>query len=348
VFVPSSFSALGPRRLAVLVCIFAISLFGVACGSYQAQKASESSPPTVPQTGTLSVSSSSLQFNTVVVGQDVTQSLQLSNQGAGAVQVTTLSISNSQFSIAGISVPFTVNPSNSVSLTVTFAPTSSGSLSAMLNISSNASNPQLAVSLAGTGENASAQLAVSPASINFGNQTVKTTTTQNVTLQNTGDISFTIQGVTVAGTGFSYANLSPGVSLSPNQQITFQVSFTPTTTGAASATVSFTSSSLSSPATLTLKGDGVSSSPPPPPPSPPAYTVRLTWDASTGQVVGYIVLRSETSGGPYTPLFGSALNALSYNDTTVASGATYYYVVTAVGESGVQSGFSNQVTVVIP
>ena len=339
-FTPSSFFALGPRRLAIFAFIFSISLLPVACGGYQAQKATESSPPTAPQTGTLSVSSTSLQFNTVPVGQNSTQSLQLSNLGVGAVQVTALSISSSQFSITGAPVPLTVNPSSSVSLTVSFAPTSSGSASAMLNISSNASNPQLTVSLAGTGENAFAQLAVSPASINFGNQNVKTTTTQNVTLQNTGDISFAIQGISITGTGFSYSNLSQGVSLSPNQQITFQVSFTPTTAGAASATLSFTSSSLSSPATLTLEGDGVN--------PPPTYTVQLTWDASPSQVVGYIVLRAETSGGPYTPLFGTALNALSYTDATVSSGATYYYVVTAIGGTGIESGLSNQVTVVIP
>jgi hypothetical protein len=234
VFTPSTFPALGPRRLTIFGCMFAVALFGVACGSSQAQKASQSSPPPA-QTGTLSVSSNSLQFNTVVVGQNSTQSLQLSNQGAGAIQVTALSISNSQFSISGASVPFTVNPSSGVSLTVTFAPTSSGSASAMLSISSNASDPQVTVSLAGTGQS-------------------------------------------------------------------------PT----------------------------------------PAYTVQLTWDASTSQVVGYIVLRGETSGGPYTPLFATALNALSYTDATVASGATYYYVVTAIGETGIESGLSNQVTVVIP
>jgi hypothetical protein len=234
VSVRSSFCAFGPRRLALAICIFTISLFGTACGSSQAQKASESSPPITPQTGTLSVSSTVLQFNTVVVGQTATQDLQLSNQGAAAVQVTALAISNGQFSIAGASVPFTVNPSSSVSLTVSFSPTGSGGASAMLNISSNASNPQLAVSLAGTGE------------------------------------------------------------------------------------------------------------------SSPTYTVLLTWDASTSQVAGYIVLRSETSGGPYTPLFGAALNALSYTDTTVSSGTTYYYVVTALGETGIESGLSNQVMVIIP
>jgi hypothetical protein len=336
VFTPSSFPAFRPRRLAHFVWIFTISLLGAACGSSQAQKASVSSPAT----GMLSVSSGSLQFNTVVVGQNSTQNLQLSNQGTGAVQVTALSISSGQFSISGASVPFTLNPSSSVSLAVSFAPTSSGGASAMLNISSNASNPQLTVSLAGTGQNAFAQLAVSPASINFGNENVKTTTTQNVTLQNTGDISFTIQGISITGTGFGYSNLSQGVSLSPNQQVTFQVSFSPASAGQASATLSFTSSSLSSPATLILEGVGVS--------PVPTYTVDLSWDASPSQVAGYIVLRGETSGGPYMPLFGTALNALSYNDTTVSSSTTYYYVVTAVGETGVESGLSNQVTVVIP
>ena len=65
-------------------------------------------------------------------------------------------------------------------------------------------------------------------------------------------------------------------------------------------------------------------------------------------MVGYRVYRSQSSGASYTPLTGEAFDALTYTDTTVAAGASYYYVVTAVNSSNVESGYSGQVAAVVP
>jgi fibronectin type 3 domain-containing protein len=46
-------------------------------------------------------------------------------------------------------------------------------------------------------------------------------------------------------------------------------------------------------------------------------------------------------------LNSTLLTGLTYTDSTVSAGATYYYVVTDA-ESGVESGFSNQATAVVP
>ena len=63
---------------------------------------------------------------------------------------------------------------------------------------------------------------------------------------------------------------------------------------------------------------------------------------------GYNVYRGTVSGGPYT-VINTALDAsLSYVDDTVVSGDTYYYVVTSVSGSGVESAFSSQVQVSVP
>jgi len=82
-----------------------------------------------------------------------------------------------------------------------------------------------------------------------------------------------------------------------------------------------------------------------PPAAPGALTatagtgqVSLSWTASTG-ATSYNVLRSTTSGGPYTQTGTSTTT--SYVDTTVTNGTTYYYAVTAVNSAG-QSGNSNQ------
>lgn len=75
-------------------------------------------------------------------------------------------------------------------------------------------------------------------------------------------------------------------------------------------------------------------------------TASLTWNALSG-ALNYNVLRSATSGGPYTPV-ASGVTSTSYTDTTVVNGNTYYYVVSAVDANGdgTTTGYSPQATAV--
>jgi fibronectin type 3 domain-containing protein len=87
--------------------------------------------------------------------------------------------------------------------------------------------------------------------------------------------------------------------------------------------------------------------------APSAYgqSINLAWDASSdSNVTGYNVYRSEQSGVfSSTPLNGTTvLTTAAFNDSTVQSGTTYYYVVTAVSTTGVESGDSNQVQATLP
>ncbi|MGB2637127.1 MAG: choice-of-anchor D domain-containing protein [Candidatus Acidiferrum sp.] len=330
------------RSVACAAFLSSISFFS-GCAGYTSKQSAAG-------TSQMSLSATSLNFQTVVVGQKATQTLTISNAGNAALQITSMSLSSSEYTITGPSVPGTIPPSGHAAYTLTFAPTTAGSAAATLNIASNAANAAAAIALAGSGEKAFADLVVSPTVISFGNVKLKSTGTQNVTLQNTGDVSLSLQGVTVSGSGFGYSDLSPGFSLAPNQSVTFQVWFTPKVAGPATATLALLSPNISSPGTLSLSGDGVTTTTPPPTPPPPstASSVALNWNASTSQVTGYRVYRSETSGGSYNLLTGTALTALAYTDTTVAAGTTYYYVVTAVDSAGVESTYSNQVSAAVP
>jgi len=80
-----------------------------------------------------------------------------------------------------------------------------------------------------------------------------------------------------------------------------------------------------------------------------AQSVSLAWDTSSDTtVVGYKMYRSEQSGSYTSPISGSsALTTAAFTDSTVQSGHTYYYVVTAVNASGVESPYSNEVQVPI-
>jgi fibronectin type 3 domain-containing protein len=100
--------------------------------------------------------------------------------------------------------------------------------------------------------------------------------------------------------------------------------------------------------TFTLSG---TASPYPPLPVPGVPTgltatanvsqVALNWSYSQANAAqGYNVLRSTTSGGPYTSIASWNANTNpQYIDTTATNGTTYYYVVSAVNQSGT-SGYS--------
>jgi fibronectin type 3 domain-containing protein len=79
-----------------------------------------------------------------------------------------------------------------------------------------------------------------------------------------------------------------------------------------------------------------------------APSVTLSWTESSGSVSGYNVYRSTLSGTDYTRLNSSIVPSPTYTDGTVSRGKTYYYVVTAVNTSGVESAYSAQVSAAIP
>lgn len=84
-------------------------------------------------------------------------------------------------------------------------------------------------------------------------------------------------------------------------------------------------------------------------PAPPAniiaaagpLRVSLGWDNSLG-AAGYNVKRSLVSGGPYTSVSTPSLNAAT--DSTVSNSTTYYYVISAVNDSG-ESANSAEISV---
>jgi len=78
------------------------------------------------------------------------------------------------------------------------------------------------------------------------------------------------------------------------------------------------------------------------------HQATLSWTASSSPVTGHNVYRGTQSGGPYTLLNTGIVTADTFADATVLSGHTYVYVITAVGNSGVESVFSNEVAAVIP
>jgi arabinoxylan arabinofuranohydrolase len=75
-------------------------------------------------------------------------------------------------------------------------------------------------------------------------------------------------------------------------------------------------------------------------------SVALNWTANTeGDLAGYNVYRSTTSGSGYTLLNGSLLNSPEFTDINVSYYITYFYVITAVDEDTLESAYSDEVEV---
>ncbi len=286
--------------------------------------------------GLLSASDSTLSFGSVAVGDSATQSETLTNTGGSDLTITQANVTGPGFSISGLQLPLTLIPGQSFTFGAAFAPTSGGSKTGSISVTSDASNATLTISLDGTATVAG-QLGVSPASLSFGNVTVGSAKSLQATLTASGS-SISISSANLSTSEFTLSGLSLPVTLKAGQKASFTITFAPQFSGTASASATFSSNASNPSLVQTLSGSGVAA---------PQHTVSLTWNASASGVVGYNVYRGTTSGGPYAQV--TAMNAdTSYVDNTVQSGQTYFYVTTAVDVSGRESVYSNQTQAVIP
>ena len=285
----------------------------------------------------LSVSPGSISFGSVVTNVTNTQTVQLKNTGTAAVTISTANVTGTGFSTTGLNLPLTLNPGQSSTFSVQFGPKTAGGVTGTLSLASNAPDSPDQVSLSGTGVAEGRTLSANPGSLSFGNVTVSNTSSKNITVTNTGNSDVAISSITLSGSKFTL-NGGSAVTLSPSQSTTLSVSFAPTATGSATGSISIASNATGSPASVSLSGNGV---------NPVSHTVALSWNSSAG-ATGYNVYRSTSSGGGYSRLNTSPDGGLSYTDSNVQSGQTYFYVTTAVNGAGTESNFSSEVTAAIP
>jgi len=100
------------------------------------------------------------------------------------------------------------------------------------------------------------------------------------------------------------------------------------------------SSNASNSPTINLAGTGVQQT---------QHTVAVTWIASTSNnVMGYNIYRGTASGGPYSILDSAPVVNDGYNDSAVQSGQSYFYVVRAIDNTGLESVNSTEVQAIIP
>jgi len=76
--------------------------------------------------------------------------------------------------------------------------------------------------------------------------------------------------------------------------------------------------------------------------------VQLYWKRNRElDLAGYNVYRSTTHGGGYQKINPSLVSRPKYLDKKIVKGQMYYYVVTAVNAAGGESGYSNEVEIIV-
>ena len=296
------------------------------------------------ETGTdrrLSIIPAGFDFGNVPTGITETRDVVLSNSGGTALTITQASVAGTNFTLSGLPLPLTLQVGQTATFQVSFTPDTSGAVTGSISLVSDAANSPTVMSLSGNGVVLIGTLAVNPWIIDFGDIRAGTSTTQNVTLTNTGNAGVTVtESILTGGTGFSTSQLSLPLTLAAGQSISFSVTFSPSAAGAVTGSVSFISDASNSPTTLSLSGAGI---------EPVTQSVSLAWDASTSpNVAGHHVYRGTQSGGPYSPINLFLVLSTTFTDSSVLAGQTYFYVVTAVDANSVESIFSNEATAVVP
>ena len=222
----------------------------------------QNSPQNVALTGVgsssaLSLTPASLAYTTQLINtSSASQAATLTNTGSVTVSITSIATSGpySQTNNCGTSLAANA----SCTINVVFTPTKSGTQTGTLTVTDNAPNSPQTAALSGVGT----VVSFSPTALNFGNQTVKTSSPpQAVTMTNNGTAAITITKISITGsrvTSFSETNncpISPS-TLAAGASCTISATFTPQLKGALNANITVLDTGGGSPQNVPMSGTG--------------------------------------------------------------------------------------------
>ncbi|MGF1473495.1 MAG: choice-of-anchor D domain-containing protein [Rubrobacteraceae bacterium] len=233
-----------------------------------------------------------------------TKRFRVENTGTAPLEISTVSIAgtdDTQFTKQDDTCDgATLASGESCEVDVLFAPDSTGTKSAELQVESNATSSPDEAQLSGTGT--APAVSITPSSNDYGNQQVGTRSDpQTFTVENSGTSPLNISNVSLAGTNTSQFTLDndncSGATLPAGGSCSVDVLFAPSAAGDKSALLRIQSDSPTSPDDAQLSGKAT---PVPPPPQKKA-NLSLTKKASNnkpsvGKKLTYIL--KVTNKGP--------------------------------------------------
>jgi Cep192 domain 4 len=259
---------LGSKASCSINVTFKPTIVGPLAGTITLADSLPGSPQIVQLTGTgiapvVMLGGASISFGSQPVGSTSgVQMVSLSNTGTAALTISSIAITGtnsadfSQTNTCGASVAAGAN----CSISVTFKPTATGSRTASVNITDNASGSPQTISLTGAGT--SPVVVLSAPNLNFAGQLLTTASApQSVTLTNNGTAALTISAIAITGANssdFSQTNTCPvsPATLAAAASCSISVTFKPTATGNRAAAVTISDDASGSPQPVGLVGMG--------------------------------------------------------------------------------------------
>ena len=183
-------------------------------------------------------------FGTVELNQTSSETYTITNTGTAALIISSITSDDGQFTITGFTPNTSIAPNGSTStFNVEFTPTSAGAQSATITINSNdADEGTYTFGVSGTGGAPNIQVDDATVGTDFGIITIAQTGSQTYTITNTGTATLEVSSISSNDGQFTITGFTPNTSIVPNGGTsTFNVEFTPTSTGAQSATITINS-----------------------------------------------------------------------------------------------------------
>jgi hypothetical protein len=258
-------STLAPGAACTITVTFTPAATGTRTAAVTITDNAADSPESVALSGTgttpaASLMPATLSFGSQQVGtSSMPQNITLTDTGTAPLTITAIAIGGGNpgdFNQTN-TCPSTLAAGSNCVISVTFSPTATGSRSATVSVTDNASDSPQAVSLSGTGTQPAVSL--SPASLTFSAQAVGTQSAgKPITLTNTGTATLTLTsiGITGANSGDFLETNTCGTSVAAGGNCSITVTFGPTAAGTRSATLSVTDNAPGSPQTASLSGTG--------------------------------------------------------------------------------------------
>ena len=202
---------------------------------------------------TVALSGSPTDFGSVAVGSSATKSVTVTAQKT----VTISNVATSDpFSVGSVTLPKTLNAGQTLTVPVSFSPTTAGTASGALAFTTSAGT--LSFDLHGRGTKDG--LLATPSNLAFGEVPTGGRVTLNVSIANSGTTTTTITSVTLPAAPFTATSVpANGSTIAPAASVSVPVTFAPTATGSFSSQLVISSSTGN--VTVPLSGSAVTGAP---------------------------------------------------------------------------------------
>jgi hypothetical protein len=187
--------------------------------------------------GALTVSASSMDFGTVVVGSSKQLTDTVTNRAMVAVTISGASATDPSFKVTSPSLPLTLGPGQSATLTIAFTPQGAGKPVGKIALTSSlATAAQINLVVSGNAI-AAGSLSLNPVSLSFGNVPLGQSMAKTATLTNSGSTSVVITQDSATSAAFTITGLTLPATIAPGQSTSATITFAPTTVGATNGNV---------------------------------------------------------------------------------------------------------------